>query len=95
MPNIVAAIAEPDDDIYDLVSYQEISGHLILNVKLVRTSKGRLGLCQMDIKRILHHLSPILKLFQEIWLEYTFTIVALNNLDILAADIDIAYLIAP
>ena len=34
MPKIVAAIAEHDDDISDLVGYQEISDHLISDVKL-------------------------------------------------------------
>ena len=33
-PIIVAAVSENDDDISDLVSYQEISGHLIFDVKI-------------------------------------------------------------
>ena len=49
----------------------------------------------MAIRRILHHPSPIVLLFQGIWLKYAFTIVALNDLDILAADIENAYLSDP
>ena len=33
-PILVAAFSENDDDIYDLVNYQEISGHLIFDVKI-------------------------------------------------------------
>ena len=33
-PKIVAAIAEHDNDIYDIFGYQEISGHLTFDVKL-------------------------------------------------------------
>ena len=34
MTNIVAAVAEHDDEISDLIGYQEISGHLDFDVKL-------------------------------------------------------------
>ena len=33
-PIIVAAVSENDDDISDLVGYQDISGHLVFDVKL-------------------------------------------------------------
>ena len=34
IPNIGATVAEHDDEIYDLVDYQDILGHLIFVVKL-------------------------------------------------------------
>ena len=34
MPKMVAAVADHDDDISDIVGYKEISGHLIFYVKL-------------------------------------------------------------
>ena len=34
MPRIVTAVAEHDDDISDLVGYQDILGHLLFDVKL-------------------------------------------------------------
>ena len=34
MPNIVADVTDNYDEIYDLVSYQDISGHLIFDAKL-------------------------------------------------------------
>ena len=41
MPRIVTAVAEHDDDISDLVGYQDISGHLVFDVKLVENFRRK------------------------------------------------------
>ena len=43
MRKIVAAVAEHDNDISDLVGYQEISGHLIFNVNLSENLRRKAG----------------------------------------------------
>ena len=50
MPNIIAAVSDHDDDISDLVGYQDISGQNFLMSSSVRSSEERLGLWQIAIR---------------------------------------------
>ena len=87
MPKIVAAVAEHGYDIYDLVCYQHISGHIIFGEKLSdkfrRKARFVADFHNMDTPSSVTYSTVVSRGLVRICL----TITDLNGLDILASDI--------
>ena len=94
MPSIVAAVAEHDDNIFDLVGYQKISGHLIFDVKLGKNFQRKVRFVAYSHKTDTPSYVTYSTVISRDLGITCLTIAALNDLDVLAAYIENAYLTA-
>ncbi len=98
MPKTQDAVIEHDDDPKDLVGYQEITGHMILfDVKLGENFRRKARFVADGQKRTNTPTSVTYStvVSRDCSVRICLTLAALNDLDVLAADIENAYLTAP
>ena len=95
MPKIIAAVDEHEGNVNDLVGYQEITGHMIFDVKLgenfCRKARYVANGHKTDTPASVTYSTVVSRDLVRICL----TFAAVNDLEILSGDIENAYLLAP
>ena len=87
MPNIENAVDEYNGDPSNLIGYQKITSHVIFGVKVGKNFRGKSRFVSGDHKTE----TPISITYSMVvsrdYVRICLTIAALNNLDVLAADV--------
>jgi hypothetical protein len=95
MPKIVNAVAVHDGDPSELIGYQQISGHIIFDVKLGENFRRKARFVADGHKTDTPPSVTYSTVVSRDSVRICLTLAALNDLDILAGDIENAYLSAP
>jgi hypothetical protein len=95
MRNVRIAFEEFDGDPNTLVGYTQIPGHLVFDVKLGENFRRKTRYCADGCKTGAPALVSYSTVVSRDSVQILLTIAALNELDILAADVQNAFLTAP
>ena len=95
MPKIIGAVEEHNEDVSKLVGYQQISGHLIFDVKLGENFRCKAQFVVNGHKRETPPSVTYSTVVSRESVRICLTLAALNDLEILSGDIENAYLSAP
>ena len=95
MPKIHGSVVEHDGEISQLVGYQEITGYLIFHVKLAENFRRKARFVADGHKTETPTSVTYSTVVSRDSVRICLTIAALNGLELLAADVENAYLTAP
>ena len=95
MPKIHGSVVEHDGEISQLVGYQEITGHIIFDVKLAENFRRKARYVADGHKTETPTSVTYSTVVSRDSVRICLTIAALNDLEVLAADVENAYLTAP
>ena len=95
MANVRMAFEEYEGDPADLIGYQEITGHMVFDVKLGENFRRKARYCADGHKTETPASVTYSTVVSRDSVRIILTIAALNELDVLGADIQNAYLTAP
>ena len=95
MPKIHGAVIEHDGEINQLVGYQEITGHMIFDIKLGENFRRKARFVADGHKTETPASITYSTVVSRDSVRICLTIAALNDLEVLAADVENAYLTAP
>ena len=95
MPKIVNAVVEHEGDASDLVGYQQITGHMIFDVKMGENFRRKARFVADGHKTKTPSSVTYSTVVSRDSVRICLTIAALNDLEVLAADVENAFLTAP
>lgn len=95
MKNAMIAFEEYDGDVRDLVGYQEITGHLVFDVKLGENFRRKARFCADGHKTEAPSSITYSSVVSRDSVRIMLMIAALNDLDLRSADVQNAFLTAP
>ena len=95
MPKIENAVAEHDGDASELIGYQQITGHMIFDIKMAENFRRKARFVADGHKTKTPSAITYSTVVSRDSVRICLTIAALNDLEVLAADVENAYLTAP
>ena len=95
MPKIIAAVDEHEGNVNDLVGYQQITGHMIFDVKLGEKFRRKAGYVADGHKTDTPSSVTYSTVVSRDSVRICLTIAVMNDLEILSGDIENVYLLVP